>query len=412
MLQAEVHGGEAIIPDVPPGRATVSVLAGRALVCDRQVTVTGEAPEMDVDCAHKTMTVTGAVKLGNSPAGAGNLVWRAAGPGAAPAGDSQVESVDSPAGLRQQQVFGLGRPQVDTAVDDGSQFVTQDLSPGLWSVSWTARAGTLSSPVTVEIPETDSFATALVFPGLTVSGAVTTRDGKPAAGARVRELASGNLTAAGDDGTFVLAGLPPGPATLQAQQGDLLSRPLRLDLPADGSGTDPVRLVVGDDAASLKVQVVSASGAPVAGAFVFLEEQGAGLRLLTTGADGTASAGLEGGAPAAVRASAYAAGIWTLGAWTPWDTAQQGLALESDGAGRGTLVISSTQPAAVRLVSADGWDLSFLYQILGAPLQVLPTKPLELQGLPAGAYTISGGSGAAVTLSVSGQAVSAARLDG
>ncbi len=412
MLQAEVHDGEAVVPNVPAGPVTVSVLAGSKLVCDKKLTVTGDASDMDVDCSKKAMTVMGVVKLGRVAAGAGYLVWRSAGADAGAPGNSQIDNVESPGGLQQQQVVGVGRPQVSTAVDDGSQFQTQDLSPGPWSVSWTARTGSLSGAVTVEIPDLDSFTTEVVFPGLAVSGVVTTQDGKPAAAARVRELTTGELVIAGDDGAFTLGGLQAGPAVLQAQQGELSSRPLHLDVPADGT-LDPVKLVVGDGSTTVTIQVLTAAGAPAGGAFVFFEEQGKGIRFLTTGADGTASAGIEGDPPQAVRAAAYAGGIWTLGSWTPWDAAQQGLPLRTDPSGHGVLVVSSAQGAAVRLLSSDGWDLSWLCQLLGEPLQVSAGKPLEVQGLPAGTYGLSGGQGGAgVSVNVPDVGSVEARLDG
>jgi hypothetical protein len=136
------------------------------------------------------------------------------------------------------------------------------------------------------------------------------------------------------------------------------------------------------------------------------------LRLLTTTFDGTATASLDGDEPPAVRAAAYAGGVWTLGSWTPWDAAQQGLSLASGSAGRGVLVVTSAQGAAVKLLSADGWDLSWLYQYLGAPLQAAPAKPLEIQGLPAGAYAVSAGGGQpAVPVSVPDAGSVAAQLN-
>jgi hypothetical protein len=409
MLQAEVQGGEAVVPNVPAGLVTVSVLAANKLACDKQVTVAGE-PDLDVDCTRKAMTVTGIVKLGTAPAVAGALLWQPAGGDTAGVGDTQINTTTTGAGLRQQQVFGLGRPQVTTPVDQGS-FQTQDLTAGAWSVAWESPSGSLSAAVTAQVPDLDTFATELDFPGLSVTGTVTTQDGKAAPAARVRELTSGNFALAAQDGTFTLAGLPPGPATLQAQQDQLLSRLLRLDLPADGN-LDPVKLVVGDNSTKIDVQVTTAGGVPLGGAFVFVQQQGGGTLLLTTGADGTTSTTIDGAEPPAVRVAAYATGVWTFGAWTPWDTAQQGLALASDPNGHGTLVVTSTQVAAVRLLSADGWDLSWLHQLLGLPLQAAPANPLEIQGLPAGAYSLGkGGAAAAVTVNVPDQGATEVKLN-
>jgi Carboxypeptidase regulatory-like domain len=439
MLQADVRGGEAVVPNVPAGPATVSVIAANKLVCDKQVTVADGAGDMDVDCGKKAIAVQGMVKFGGVSGGAGTLIWKSTDAGLAP-GDAQIDSLDSPAGLRQQQVYGLGRPQVDVAVDEAGTFQTQDLAPGTWSASWSPRGGTLYGSITAVLPDTDSFSLDLLFPGFALSGVVVGKDGKPAAGARVRELTSGDLTTSGDDGTFILGGLPPGTATLQAQQGSLSSRPLRVDLGADpaasadptntadsaspppstilatpatlaGGTRDPVTLVLSDDAApKIAIQVTTAAGAPVAGAFVFLEQQGLGQRLLTTGADGQATAGIEGAEPPAVRAAAYAGGLWALGAWTSWDAAQQGLALAIDAAGHGAIQVVSTRTGLLQLVSTDGWNLSWMLQELGAPPAAGSGAP-AVRGLPAGAYAVSlGGAGPAQVVDVPADGSVEARL--
>lgn len=87
---------------------------------------------------------------------------------------------------------------------------------GAEAFPWTAHANSLSGTVTMQIPDLDTFSTEIDFPGLAVTGTVSTKDGRPAAGARVRELTSGDLVLAADDGSFALGGLQPGPAVLQA----------------------------------------------------------------------------------------------------------------------------------------------------------------------------------------------------
>ncbi len=96
-----------------------------------------------------------------------------------------------------------------------------------------------------------------------------------------------------------------------------------------------------------------------------------------------------------MRAAANAAGLWTLGTWTPADQAlQQGLACAADAA-LGTLVVTGAQGARAHLVTADGWNLSGLDQMLGAPLQEPSGKALALDSLPAGSCAVSSGSGGA-----------------
>ena len=122
---------------------------------------------------------------------------------------------------------------------------------------------------------------------------------------------------------------------------------------------------------------------------MFLEIAGQGQRLLTTGADGKATAGLEGPEPSAVRAAAYAGGAWALGAWTPWDAALDGLTLAIGSNGGGSVVIESVRGGVVKLTSADAWDLSWMLMQMGAPTVLVPGRPLDVSGLPAGSYGIA-----------------------
>ncbi len=141
----------------------------------------------------------------------------------------------------------------------------------------------------------------------------------------------------------------------------------------------------------------------VAAAFVFLQ-QGATVSMMSTGADGSITTSMDGGDASAVRAAAYAGGLWALGSWTPWDVAQQqGLPLVIDPAGHGALLVTAAQGGRVRLLSMDGWDLSWMYQLLGLPLQALPGNPLEVSGLPVGSYGLSEGAGAPSIVNVSAQ---------
>jgi hypothetical protein len=136
---------------------------------------------------------------------------------------------------------------------------------------------------------------------------------------------------------------------------------------------------------------------------VFLQ-QGATVSMMSTGADGSITMSMDGGDASAVRAAAYAGGLWALGSWTPWDVAQQqGLPLVIDPAGHGALLLTAAQGGKVRLLSMDGWDLSWMYQLLGLPLQALPGNPLEVSGLPAGSYGLSEGAGAPSIVNVSAQ---------
>ncbi len=78
MLTAPVRNGEAVLRNVPPGRIVVTVLAGRKLLCERQVEVPADLGEMEVDCIRAAVTVAGLVIVGRTPAGSGVLLLAAA----------------------------------------------------------------------------------------------------------------------------------------------------------------------------------------------------------------------------------------------------------------------------------------------------------------------------------------------
>ncbi|HVT14952.1 MAG TPA: carboxypeptidase-like regulatory domain-containing protein [Thermoanaerobaculia bacterium] len=393
MLSAQVWNGEAVLPGVPAGKVTVSVVAGRRLVCER-VTEVPEGGELDVDCRGPGLKVAGVVTVGGAPAGGGLLGWQM------PDTDvpGRIDTVISPAGLRQQQLAGGGRPQVNVAVGADGRFETEELTAGHWRVLWFYQ-GSASSEVTVDIPEGDHFETVLGFPGFAVTGTVSDAVGKPVEGARVRELVSGALAMSGADGSFSLTGLKAGKAAVEARLRDQASQVAELELAAERPPA-PLRLVLGDrKGQTVAVQVLGASGAPVAGAFVFLEEAGKGQRLLVADGAGKATATLEPPLPAQVRAAAFAGGSWAFGGWSSREAAEEGLALQVGNGGSSLTVTTSKRDGSPRIVGPEGWEVSWLLRQLGVPPALSPRRPLRVGGLAPGTYTVSLG-GASVSVAV------------
>lgn len=397
MLTAPVVDGEATFRNVPPGKVTVSVLAGRKLLCERLVEIPFEtAGEMEVDCRRAALTVAGVVRVGGAPAGPGVLLWQ---PPALPTG-SRIDNVVSPGGLRQQTIFGAGRPQVDVPVGPDGRFLTHDLTPGRWQVSWAPQAGSLSGAQTVEVPQRERYETVLTFAGRGVTGRVVDEDGHPVEGARVRDLEQGGALAfSAADGSFSLTGLSGERAVLEARKDELTSPATEVELAGDRT-PEPVELVLGTRSApKLEVRVAGATGEPVGGALVFLEEEGKGIRILTTAADGRAAAGLQPPLPARVRAAATTGAAWALGRWGSWkEVSRDGLTLTVGTPGM-LVVESEEQSGAPSVVSAEGWDLTHLLRMTGNGPQVAPGQPLHLGGLPAGTYTVAL-DGVSVTSSV------------
>ena len=382
MLSAPVHDGAAVVRHVPAGPAVVSVVAGRALLCEAEVTVP-DGGSVEVPCDARRAEVHGLVTVGGERAGAGLLTWL---PPAIEA-PGTITTIRSGGGLRQQHVFGGGRPQVDVPVEPDGTFATDRLTAGRWRVLWQPEGGSLSEPLDVEVPRTERYQVALDYPGAVVRGLVTDREGRPAAGARVRALGRSALAIAGAGGRFTLAGLEPGRHRLEARLDEAVSRPVEVEV-APGPEPEPVVLVLGpDDPVRLHVAVLDAAGSPVPGALVFLEEEGRAPRLLTAGADGRAVAPIEEPHPARLRAAALAGGRWALGAWTGWERAAEGLTLAV--APSGSLAIESSRAGVPRVLSEQGWDVSWLLTRVGARPEVAPGLPLVLDGLPAGRYTIA-----------------------
>lgn len=382
MLTAPVVNGEANFDHIPAGKVTASVMAARKLICEHEVEVP-EGGSVDVDCRKRTLVVSGVVLVGGRPAGPGTLVWEPP----ALAAPGRIDNTVSPGGLRQQQAAGVGRPQVDVEVNADGTFVTEDLAPGHWQVLWNPQSGSLSGSQAVDLPESERFETTLSFPGIALMGVVMDERGEPVAAARVQEMVSGALAIAGADGAFTLAGVKPGKVALRARMGELSSVLTELVLAADRQ-PDPVRLVVKKQPPpGILIQILSAEGAPVPGAVVFLDDPGGGQRLLTTDAQGSASASLEPPLPERVRAAAFTPGGWTLGGWVSLETAREGIALQVGEVG--SLAVTSELRGELQIVSQDGWNLSSLLRQLGASLAVQPRAPLRVDGLPAGAYGLS-----------------------
>lgn len=389
MLNAQVWNGEAQVPNVPPGAARVSVAAGRKILCEQEIEVPAGG-EIDVDCVPGALLVTGRVLVGDVAAGSGTLIWHSS----QNEGWSRVDTQVSPSGLRQQQAFAAGRPQVDVPVEPDGTFRTRDLTPGPWRVSFVPQQGSATPQIELGIPPGERFDAVLPFAGHNVAGVVVTQDGSPAAGAQVTELASGAFAIARADGSFVLTGLQPGKVAVQARQNDLASSVTPLELSAERP-PEPVRLVVQkQDPPRVAVTVLDRSGAPAAGAMVFFEEEGKGIRLLVTGTDGRALAGIEAPLPPRVRAGAFAGGGFVLGDWIGLEPARQGMTLQHGETG-GLEVRSASGNGAVRVVSPGGWEVSWLMRLLGISSETSPEQPLRLEGLPAGAYTVTLGPSAA-----------------
>jgi hypothetical protein len=403
-VTAEIREGEASFRHLPPGEVTVSILAGHKLLCERVVDL-AEGSNQEVACERDPMAVHGTVRVGGVPAGPGILSWQPPGTRS----PSRIDNQLSPGGLRQQQVFGMGRPQVDVTVGEDGSFSTGELGPGAWKVLWQPAAGSATGQREVEIPRTERAEVLVDFPGLMLTGVVFGEDGEPAAGARVRELGSGALAFSAADGSFRLSG-PEGAdrISVQAEHQGLTSLEVEVALET-GRAPDPVRLTLERRSPPrIETLVVDREGVPVAGAFVFLEEEGRGFRIVTTDGDGRAAAAMTPPYPARVRLAATSGAIWSLGGWVAWDDARSGLTVSLRGSG--SIEILGDLAGTPRILSPTGWDVAALLASLGMPPTLSPGVPLRVDGLPPGVYTIAVAS-SNLTVSARAGEVTEARID-
>jgi hypothetical protein len=386
MLSAPVSEGAAVFRNVPPGQLRVTVQSGQTLLCERGVTVPPGEEEVEAECSDGAVRVRGTVVVGGRPAGPGTLLWMAP----APKAHARITDVISPGGLRQQQVLGRGRPQVEIAVAQDGSFFSDELTPGAWQVSWVPVSGSLGEPESVEVPALPAgseYETILTFAGGAVAGIVLDPENRPAEGARVRDLGTGAVAFTGTDGSFVLTGAAPGKHSVQAERGELASPVADAEVVPDRPG-DLLRLVLGErQDPEIRVQVLDAEGVPVAGAFVFLEEEGRGQRLLTAGLDGRVAARIEPPLPARVRLAALANGTWSLGDWKGWSEVPETTKLVASPGGA-VRVESASRAGSPSILSPQGWDVSWLLTRLGARPTLEPDAPIEVQGLPEGDYTV------------------------
>ncbi len=387
MLTAPVSEGLSVVRHVPAGRATVSVVRGERLVCDRGITVP-EGPELiEVECSERGMTVRGTVEVGGYPAGPGLLSWRPPGHRAG----GVILNYGTPSGLTQNHVLWGGRPDAKVPVDAGGHFSSDSLRPGTWEVAWSSGSDSLAARKLVELPEVEQHELVLSFPGMTVHGMVSAEDGSPVSRARVRELAGGAFAFSAEDGTFSLNAAEAGILELQARLEERSSEVVRVELEADRA-PEPVHLVLEDRRDDkITIRVLGPDERPFVGALVFLEEESKSVRILTTDTQGKAETSVHPPHSPRVRAAAMAGGIWALDEWRSLEAAPEGLTLKMGE--HGSLSLSAKRQAElVRVVSPHGWNVSWLLTRLGLAPEVSPERPLLLDGLPVGTYDVLAGT--------------------
>ncbi|HET8798455.1 MAG TPA: carboxypeptidase-like regulatory domain-containing protein, partial [Thermoanaerobaculia bacterium] len=400
MITAPVVDGEARLRNVPRGQHRVTVLQGRAVTCERQVSVTS-GQEAVVRCP-APMIVTGRVLLGGSPASGGSISWKQiAGT------DSLIDTTISPMGARQERVYGLGFGTITVPVREDGSYETRELRSGEWQVSWRSGDGVVTPDRAVNVPDQPMASVRIEFAGSVIRGSVVDASGKPVQGARIREIQGPLFAMTTSEGTFTISGVLPGTHRLQASLGMKSSsiREIRIE---DGKQAPDVALVLEDKRRNeLAITVTGLHGEPRPHALVFVEAAGV-LRTLTADAAGIAVGAFPEGLPDGSRMIAFAANDWAFGRLrrTGGDDDRQTATIRFGATGR-LRIRSSTKSGVPEIRSTEGGDLAWILARAGFHHFLTPQSPIEIQGLPPGAYEVSIDSARAVATVYAGRDASA-----
>lgn len=383
ILTAPLVDGKALIPDVPPGEVTVSIFEPRdeSVSCVKTVTIPREE-DFVVDCQGAKTELTGIVLLEGTPAGAGTLVWSPEGP------QSHAVILTQTAGqsLREGRTLWGGRPDVRVDVAADGFFTTSRLEPGAWQVYYTA-IDHLTVPRRIELPEFDRLELELELGGMRISGRVMDHDGQLVAGARVEEKALGMLAISAGDGSFDFPIDGPGSYELRARWQERSSLPVPIEVTKDHlPGT--IDLILEEASSELVVTVLDADFSPLGDAFIFVEEEGRNVRLLSADHGGRVRIPFDPPSPSRIRLAAYAEGRFILRSWQELDGETE-LILQADPETGAVRVESREAEGVPRILSATGWDLGWLLTRLGQRPFLAPDRPLILSGLPPGHYDLS-----------------------
>lgn len=388
MLTAPVVEREARLRNVPPGRYNVTVVNGRAVVCDRRVDVK-EGADASVECP-PPMIVRGRVLLGDAPAFGGTLTWLQPGQT-----DALIDTRLSPMGAMQQRVYGLGGGMVVVPLRPDGTFKTDQLRSGEWQVGWRSAdsVGTPDRPFTV--PDVAKAQIVVEFTGGVIRGRVLDKRGEPVAGARVREIQGPLYAMAATDGSFTMAAVPAGVHRLQAALGAKATTVVEVSVEL-GKQMPEVILEIGDAEQNvLSVRVIGIDGEPKPNAFVFVEASGGIIKTVTADANGVAMTSVAEGMPEVARLVAYAENAWAFGELRRPDhggAAPQSAVVRFVRTGALRIRSRTISGAPVLLSPRVPGDLAWMLTRIGSFLSLEPESPLVIHGLPAGTYEVWVGS--------------------
>ncbi len=369
------HDGYFRAERLPVGRWNVTARYGEQKARE---TVEGDAHDtVQADLMLGGIQIDGEIWLGNNRAEGGTLVLTTDGSQAA----GVVVMMQRLTADR--QIFGVDREPVQFAVSADGRFTGNGLDAGRYYAAYTPpNSG--AAPVTrvLDIPRVESFQCAIQYSDASVEGVVVDTGGQPVAGASVVAIAGNGaqeLSAFTDgDGRFLVRGLEPGRLVLTADHTEYSpSEPSELNL-RDGFSEGPLVLELRPpDGANIMLAVHAAAGS-AGGAPVYL----VGPETTTGITDGGGLATFSGISAGSYRPCGFAYGGATGCGENLFvddgDRLQAQLDLgrggyvdiwvdSSAGATTGATGSASKRGPAVRVMTADGVDISSLLFMSSQP---------------------------------------------
>jgi protocatechuate 3,4-dioxygenase beta subunit len=375
------HDGYFRAERIPVGRWKVTASHGQEKASD---TVEGDARETVVaDLMLGGIRIEGEIWLGDDRAPGGTLVLTTEG-AQAPGVVVMMQRVTD-----DRQIFGIDQEPLQFMVAPDGRFAGAGLTAGQYYASYTPP-GSGVAPITkaLFVPQVDTHRCLIQYADAAVEGYVIDDDNNPVAGASVLASAGDGIqdvTAFTDaEGRFSVRGLEPGHLVLTASHTDFApSNPAELDL-RDGSSEGPIVLeLLPHDGASVLLAVHTAAGS-AGGAPVYL----VGPETSTGFTDGGGLATFSGIPAGSYRPCGIAYGGATgCGPSLMVDNGEQlqaqldlgqggyvDIYLEDEANGvrtlKGVAIAAATRGPSIRVMTADGVDLSSLLFMASPPQQM------------------------------------------
>ena len=397
-LTAPINNGRGEILDAPPGRHQLQLLDRGAVVATKDVVIPDDAMETTAEIALREIDVRGDVLRGGRPVTSGTVQFIANTPQSAMpiVVDHKLDSA-----VVGSDIVGVVSRTVVVNVDDRGTFVTQDLAPGSYSVSYSGVSG-ISREHEVIVPDADRYALHIDIPATNVTGLVVDEKGNIPEWARV-ELQVGTRLFSADmmpDGRFSIDGALAGTANLHAFN-DTAEADRQIVIEADRE-TEIDLTLHAKPRKRITLTALDASGAPRRLARLFLLCDGA-LTSADADANGAATFPVSVSANSCLAAAFSAVDGWAFQGPIPIpkdsDPAESSIRF----APRTAALAIETQAASTFTISAtNGFPLERTFAFIGWPSMVVPPQPLRLRGLPPGNYMIRLDTGLARTIVVDG----------